>query len=424
MNNVSLRSRLTRSWLAVICLALLGYLTVSLRAGTLAAASCGRTDVQSAINIAKPGDTVVIPAGTCTWTAQVLVSEKAITLQGAGVGQTIIRNGYSSGAMLAFHFRAGQATTFLTGITFDAARLDTGSNPVVSLSGGGTNQFRLHHFSMTNLLERGIAIDMDGREMSGVVDHCTMEMPVTSGGSKAISIFGAGGGDHTPFSRPLALGTNTYIFIEDCTFTFGGPNDGALDAYNGARYVFRHNVVTNTNVSHHGADSGGYRSTHSFEIYNNSFSSSVRDRMHYFRGGTGVVFNNSYTGNYSTFEITNYRSDESHAPWGQCNGSSSWDGNAESNGYPCLDQIGVVFDANGGQGYAFQPLYEWGNTLNGVDLDARVAQHNASIHIKQGRDFFNDMVRPGYTPYIYPHPLVTGGSTQPPAAPSNLRIIR
>ena len=60
------------------------------------AGSCSQEDVQAAIDAASDGDFVVIPPGTCTWTTSsdsvpaVLISGKAITLQGAGVGQTII----------------------------------------------------------------------------------------------------------------------------------------------------------------------------------------------------------------------------------------------------------------------------------------------------------------------------------------------
>jgi hypothetical protein len=52
------------------------------------AASCNTSDVQNAINSAAAGDTVVIPAGTCTWTSGVNIS-KGITIAGAGSGRII-----------------------------------------------------------------------------------------------------------------------------------------------------------------------------------------------------------------------------------------------------------------------------------------------------------------------------------------------
>ena len=61
-------------------------------AATITAATCGSTDVAKALNSASDGDTVAIPAGQCTWTANVSTS-KRLTMQGAGAGQTIITDG-------------------------------------------------------------------------------------------------------------------------------------------------------------------------------------------------------------------------------------------------------------------------------------------------------------------------------------------
>jgi hypothetical protein len=265
--------------------------------------------------------------------------------------------------------QVGDPTLSITGFTFDANLRDTGSEPFMEIVGGGMNAFRLHYFEMINLIERGISIDLDGNEGSGLIDHCTFGMPVKSGGSKALSLLRAAPGEHQPFSRPLELGSAKFFFIEDCTFNYGGQNDGALDAYSGARYVFRHNIVNNTHVEHHGADSGFIRGIHSFEIYENKFTC-TRDcenqRKFYFRSGTGVVFNNTFTGNYSEAGLTNYRSDESFPPWGICNGSSPWDENRPGqNGYTCLDQIRHVFGPMSGGANRLEPLYERGNTQNG-----------------------------------------------------------
>jgi hypothetical protein len=55
----------------------------------VSAASCNSSDVQSAIDRAAEGQTVSIPAGSCTWTAGVKISGKGITLHGAGAGRII-----------------------------------------------------------------------------------------------------------------------------------------------------------------------------------------------------------------------------------------------------------------------------------------------------------------------------------------------
>jgi hypothetical protein len=35
-------------------------------------------------------------------------------------------------------------------------------------------------------------------------------------------------------------------------------------------------------------------------------------------------------------------------------------------------------------------------------------------HIKKNRDYYEDIPKPGYTPYAYPHPLITGEEPPPP----------
>ncbi|MBI5181522.1 MAG: hypothetical protein HZA06_01265 [Nitrospirae bacterium] len=63
-------------------------------AATINATSCSASDVQTAINAASDGDTVSVPAGSCTWSSR-LSFTKGITLQGAGSGITIIKGNYT-----------------------------------------------------------------------------------------------------------------------------------------------------------------------------------------------------------------------------------------------------------------------------------------------------------------------------------------
>jgi hypothetical protein len=60
------------------------------------AASCNTSDVQSAINAATEGQTVTIPAGTCTWTNGVTIAGKGIIVNGAGSGRIIA---YDTGSL-------------------------------------------------------------------------------------------------------------------------------------------------------------------------------------------------------------------------------------------------------------------------------------------------------------------------------------
>ena len=68
-------------------------------AATITAPTCNQTDVQNAINAAVDGDTVMIPAGMCNWVSTLTIN-KAITLQGAGIGNTIIRDSHPSDTVI------------------------------------------------------------------------------------------------------------------------------------------------------------------------------------------------------------------------------------------------------------------------------------------------------------------------------------
>src|SRR5262249_36761451 len=121
-------------------------------AATINATSCNQPQVATAISSANNGDTIVIPAGTCTWTTTLTVS-KSITLQGQGVNSTNIVDGTtapSSGSKQpAIEWTvSGNALNRLTGITFDGGSVGGIDNSnhagIVSVNGGGTS-LRLDH---------------------------------------------------------------------------------------------------------------------------------------------------------------------------------------------------------------------------------------------------------------------------------------
>ncbi|MBN2459637.1 hypothetical protein JXB28_05105, partial [Candidatus Woesearchaeota archaeon] len=58
-------------------------------------ASCEQSVVQSGIDSASPGSTILVPAGTCTWNNQ-LVINKPLIITGAGIDKTIIISGYDA----------------------------------------------------------------------------------------------------------------------------------------------------------------------------------------------------------------------------------------------------------------------------------------------------------------------------------------
>ncbi len=389
----------------------------------IAAESCAQDDVQSAIDAAQDGDTVLLPAGEATWTPpdartpSVMINGKTITLQGAGVDKTVITDGSPHAwNSLALVVRGSGKPFRVTGMTFRKGTEARGAN-AISIFNSRNWRVDQCKFDYNGV---GGALFSYG-DSFGVLDNCTIVRAYTAVNTK-------GRGDAS-WKMPLSLGTADAVYIEDCTLIDVGP-DGPTDGYDGARYVFRHNTVTQTDavdriggVGHHGFDSGGYRSTFSCEVYGNTFTGDgwLFGRS---RGGTGVIFDNTVKGNVGFYLLVYYRSSDREdikrlcGSWGpMCDGTNPLDGNEDATGYPGRDQPGRATDAGRDTPQLLEPVYEWGNTLNGEDADLHPQDLGGRSfdHIKEGRDLYNDTRRPGYRPYAYPHPLRVQWPPLPPS---------
>ena len=399
----------------IVILFLIFGLTKNLEADIIYAASCSQEDVQAAIDLANDGDIVIVPAGTCTWDSAVSFY-KSITVQGAGIDSTIIIDstpGYPTWEQTPFWISGSTGKTFrITGFTFKDTRTSD-PNGIIKII-GHNNTFRIDHVKFDDILNRGIWIK--GRSY-GVIDH-NIFVKETDDNFVAIHIEDdviMVDETEDSWSRPMSYGTAEAVYIEDNTFDYDYHNFGT-DCQMGGRYVFRYNIVNGTTVGNHGYNSVA-SSCLQEEIYNNIFNPPEGVSVYraiQFRGGTGVIFNNTITGDYThAIHVTNYRScsDGFYPGKGPCDGTSPEDGNTPpdsvNHGWPCYDQIGR------GTNQESYPLYEWDNAINGQDADIEVYDAGSetcytTIHIQEGRDYYNDTPMPGYTPYTYPHPLVTG----------------
>jgi hypothetical protein len=373
--------------------------------------SCEQEDVQDAIDEAEDGDTVLVPADTCTWTTlayqtpAVRIFEKAITLQGAGIGQTTIIDGTGTDWYNESLIRVDgvQGKPFrITGFTFSEI-----NRPAPVLVYGDCKDFRIDHCKFDNSLEQTSTGITTSGDTYGVVDHCLFS-------ESRVVVMGSG---DAAWQQPLALGTDNAVYIEDCHFDRTHGN--VVDANNGGRYVFRANTVNNSYIEAHSNCPNGLRATFSYEVYSNTLVASMPTyRPFLMRGGTGVIFSNTITGSYTSphIHVDDQRSCMGEdgltclPPWDRCDGDSIYDGNQPGGqGYPCRDQIGRSTDSGRTTPQALEPLYEWDNTMNGA-IDADIILNPVmcdltAVHIQEGRDFYNDTQRPGYSPYVYPHPL-------------------
>lgn len=397
--------------------------------------------LQECLDIADFNDTVVLPTGVCTLTKQITISNKHLYIKGSGNCLTKIVNKIENGVCFLITTNESNSTR-LSNINFIGPATTHG---LININGNGKD-FRIDHCVFDSITTgRAIVINANvNGKLYGVIDHCIFNEK-NKIAMQGVSVFGA---SDLSWKLPLELGKESSVYIEDCSFIFNYPNDGALDAYRGARYVVRYCDIYNTFIGHHGFDSD-IRSAFSYELYKNKFESSTESNIYTFfrsRGGTGVVFDNFGYGKYASgIQINYYRScqcesgdlDSCHvgcsechnlcSSYGRCNGSNPLDGNEDSTGWPCKDQIGRSTELpNGKQTYA--PMYAWNNHLNDANVSIVVADpfgcSNPSMndHLKENRDFFNEE-HPTYRPLRFPHPLVTNDFSNLEQKPTRIRIV-
>jgi len=436
-------SRLKYAVLSWVVAAMAFALSSAAQATIINASSPSLLNVRAAITSASNGDTVAIPAGTATWTSTLSVS-KNITIQGAGQNATYINDNVpkQGGLPTTIMMRCtGITGNFrVTGFTVRGMAQDTqGYNKGTITVDGSSHSVRIDHITFD---QPGTgAIQMTG-SVWGVVDHCYFNEPNNQEG---ISVFHRnwGGTDYGDGSweDSTHLGSGEGVYVEDCTFIGTGlGGTPALDACYGGRFVFRHNSLISQNVTPHGTDSTGRaRSVRSYEIYDNDFysPSSIMDKGVMCRGGTGVIWGNTFrgqgggslTGYKNAVMCEDFRSENSFQPWGMANGSNPWDENSDQTDHKTLDQPGTglcldqirgnppINQRTGNAAWPRQqaePIYVWSNNWTPVPNNPGVLLGSVNPSIQIGRDAIDNGTtpKPGYAPYTYPHPLTTA-SPQP-----------
>src|SRR5437763_11310189 len=118
MNFLGMRHGPAALWACIFISLLARVEAATTSPSTITAASPSLSNVATAVSSARDGDTVVIPAGTATWTSGLSI-QKAITLQGNGIGNTIIKDGITNVniKLLSFTLVSGKPSR-LTGIEF------------------------------------------------------------------------------------------------------------------------------------------------------------------------------------------------------------------------------------------------------------------------------------------------------------------
>ena len=378
-------------------------------AATVPASSCSQANVASAIGSASAGDTVTVPAGPCSWSG--LSISKAIHLQGAGVGQTNItitgNNSVTKQAagvtrVSGFSFTKTGGGNASKGFTIDGSWQS--AEPIIFEN----NAFTINDSGMFLVTVAGGFI-LARNSITAAWDDEVIQLKnnTDSDGSWTTA--------DTIGDRDTTGKLNHYI--EDNTFY--GATNGNTDSDDGSRVVYRHNDLTFSAVNSHGADTSTYGVRH-WEIYSNTFHHTGgcdeianQNWLIWMRGGTGVIYNNTLAdiagdcwGDKAELKFS-LRGAEDVRPQGSC---------AEVS-YPVTRQLGQNFN---GTAYFTDPIYIWGNTgAQAMNADwgwGNPCGFTFSDFWQEGRDYVLDTVKPSYTAYTYPHPLVE--ATETPGASS------
>jgi hypothetical protein len=375
--------------------------------------------IKKDITEANNGDIVYIPAGTCLINQQIEF-RNSITIIGAGIDKTIFMAQSDSSGLKSILRSLDANNVRISGITFNMNNKN--KNCGINLM-GAHRDFRIDHCKFTESTRNGLPIIFDGwrGNFSGVVDHCLFY----NDRAEEITYYGD---DDDAWTRPPYLGMDInnfasprygVVFVEDCTFKYdqdwcekNKPAEHAICSNDGSRYVFRYNTVDvgyayvdgQANMMGSVVDAhGNYnndRGSFSFEVYENTIKSAHSYRAFNFRGGSGVVFNNHLTGeftyqlNFLEYKAFNPPAKPSH-------------GNQCEHGYcamACPDHTSPVPPIAPDQ---INNVYIWGNTYNGSEsaflINVDDVGHNRYC-IQKDRDYF-DFAMPGYIPFTYPHPL-------------------
>lgn len=277
--------------------------------------------VQYTVDSTTDGDTVVIPAGSCTWNTALDV-KNAITLQGMGSGSTIITSTITPSSSLsgAVNFTAdadSRSATIpstsgifrLTGVTIDAN--NSGDGVLLSNSSATPVWVRIDNNILKNTAKANYAhlIIIYGA-VYGSIDSNLFQAPAAAG---MITAYGYGGGSIN-WTTARDYGNEYQMYIEDNRFD-GNSEDVAsyITSGIGGRWAIRYNhfygYLTNMapvwDIHGNQADLAGshHYSVMVNELYGNRVD--AYSASHYLdqRGGQTLLYMNYFVGTGNAWHI-------------------------------------------------------------------------------------------------------------------------
>lgn len=334
---------------------------------TRTALSASLTDVNNAVNGLGPfvnagpaldGDTVIIPAGTQTWNGRLSIT-KAITLRGAGVGSTIIKDGGGvvqgnppapHGDFIHITMSPGDTSQVmrLKGIEFqDGGRL----NGEIAMNVNGNDNRTDARFVWEDChwgdVKNGFTLDT----LIGVVGNVTFTNGQRVSYGPFCKRWNGGVGGEKSWNDAINWGTEHWLFFEDCTFDVPFS---AADVFYGGRVVVRNCHFPNVGVfSTHGTETGpgpAGRGVALLDYYGNDFNTSSAACI--LRSGVLVAHDNVNAKTSVGWKLSCYRTYMTLLNWGGADGRCKLDlndftqGGTNTNPTPYATGVSSGSDAN------------------------------------------------------------------------------
>jgi hypothetical protein len=349
----------------------------SVHAATWTASDCSQSAVQSALNQASTGDTVNIPPGSATWSGGIVVN-KGITINGAGTNSTQISNSQAlvNGTEQSLLQIAPATDSPITIKNISFSQASGGVNCAInSFPGGAVLPTKVR---ITSCVFQGFNFAIMSRSMFGVVDHC--EFINNRVVSRVPGFYSSSNLRQIP--APPWDWDSTYTWCyENCHMQVAASvvyqyfGDTEYPAAYTIRYC-KFDVTRNAGDGYDGYDMHGSGGTVAvnpvgIQIYGNTFNYSGTTsgfKLADIRGGVGsLVYSNIINGVGAYNQVR-------------------------------ADPAGSILPVN---------TYIWDNYAQGSLVGT-----SASEGAVAGVNYFTS--KPAlYKRLVYPHPLVTGGGTNP-----------
>jgi len=451
----------------VIVFIILFLFTSFVSAATINANSCSQQDVQAAIDSANDLDTILVPGGNCIWNGAIALTKKII-IQGAGIDsttltktppETIFNLAQSGSRVTGFNFINGSISA--DGDNWRIDHCNFSFDDFVSgitIRGNNRNSHPKGLVDHCNFLNGRVGV----LGWAGLISHEFWAQPTEFGSYKAVYIEDC---EYLGNRHSNVVDTNyggMYVFRNNQV------TDSYLEAHSlqGTHRATRKFEIYNNEISqiYRGVWVPMFLRGGPGVIFNNNISGFTLQKIAFDNvrscaprgdggqcnggslwdgnepleiGGLGAhdgndgasvlqdisqnwavdsligmyVYNladgskGSITANTDN-TVTAQLSDGTNNFWNSGNNYKITDG------YPCRDQIGrgtdewLWTDQSPYPPQKSEPVYLWNNKHPTGNVT--IQQHNcpeSRQHIQPNRDYFEEHIKPGYKPYIYPHPL-------------------